>query len=507
MRNTFVHMLHFLRSVSGKYPFHLFLLPVFFIASKYTQYAGLLDMKVTIGAWLLVTLILLVLSFALNFFWHAFQKAAALVTCLSIVFLFFGGFRESLQHSNFLHFLSAYKFLLPFLTLVYILLLLHIKKRNTVVRLTQYLNLFLLLVCCMEAVKIIAQNKQLHRAGEPQMLTSIMNDSMKKQLPDIYFIVPDAYPSTSYQSEVLHSDNTAFDDSLQSKGFRVLVNSKSNYNRTIFSMLGTFNMDYLNWLHHAQAINSKDFNRSMQEINNARLFSFLKEHHYNIVNLSIFDINHQQALRKELFLSVTTWEMIFRFTFGTYFSRDISYHWFTDKKDHLKKNQLALYSPLKTYSAKVVDSLLKMDSKKRSNPAFVYAHLSFPHYPYFYDSTGKPYLNESIFTDSMITDKKKFAGYIKYSNQQLLKIISAIQEKNTKNKVIIIQSDHGIADLDPTRKLDAFRNYSAFYFSDHDYQTLYDSMSNVNTFRIILNKYFAQKLQLLPDSSTYTLFR
>lgn len=500
-------MRRFLRIVSGKYPLHLFLLPVFFIASKYTQYAGLLDMKVTTGAWLLVTLILLVLSFALNFFWHSFQKSAALITCLSFAFLFFGDLRISLQNPGFLHFLSDYKFLLPVLALAYILLLIQIKKRNSVVRLTQYLNLFLLLVCCMEAIKIIAQNKQLHRAAEPRVLTSVLNDSMKKQLPDIYYIVPDAYPSTSYQSEILHSDNSAFDDSLQSKGFRVIANSKSNYNRTIFSMLGTFNMDYLQWLNHEQEINSKDFNRSMQEINNARIFRFLKENNYSFVNLSIFDFNDQPALRKELFLSVTTWEMIFRFTFWTYFRRDINYHWLTDKKAYLKKNQLALYTPLKTYSAKVVDSLLKMDDQQRSQPSFVYAHLSFPHYPYFYDSSGTPYPNESIFTDSMITDKKKFAGYIKYANQQLLRVIAAIQEKNKKNKVIIIQSDHGIADLEPTRKLDAFRNYSAFYFSDQDYQTLYDSMSNVNTFRIILNKYFAQKLQLLPDSSTYTLFR
>jgi len=482
-------------------------LPVFFIASKYTQYAGLLNIKTTMGAWLLVTLILLVLLFALNFFWRSLLKSAAVITCLSFGFLFFGDLRISLQNSNFLHFLAAYKFLLPVLAAVYILLLMHIKKRNTIAKLTQYLNLFLLLVCCIEAIKIIVQNKQLHRAGEPELLTSILNDRIKKQLPDIYYIVPDAYPSTSYQSEVLHSDNTAFDDSLQSKGFRVLANSKSNYNRTIFSILGTFNMDYLQWLNHEQEISSKDFNRSLQEINNARLFRFLKENNYNFVNLSIFDFNNQPALRKELFLSATTYEMIFRFTFWIYFSRDINYHWLTDKKTHLKKNQVDLYTPLKTYSAKVVDSLLKMDDRQRPQPSFVYAHLSFPHYPYFYDSAGKPYPNESIFTDSMITDKRKFAGYIKYANQKLLRIISAIQEKNTRNKVIIIQSDHGIADLDTTSKQDAFRNYSAFYFSDHNYQMLYDSMSNINTFRIILNKYFDQKLQLLPDSSTYTLFR
>lgn len=500
-------MRHFLRTIFSKYPLHIFLLPVFFIASKYTQYAGLLELKVTAGAWLLVTLILLVLSFALNFFWHSFQKSSAVITCLAFSFLFFGDLRITLQNSGFLHFLSAYKFLLPVLALAYILLLIQIKKSNTVSRLTQYLNLLLLFICSMEAIKIIEQHKQPRTSGESELFTSLVIDSVKKQLPDIYYIVPDAYPSTSYQKEVLHSDNTAFDDTLQSKGFRVLANSRSNYDRTIFSMLGTFNMDYLKWLDHAQAISSKDFNRAIQEINNASLFRFLKENNYNLVNLSIFDFNNQPALRKELFLSVPTSEMLFRYTLWTYFKRDISYHWFTDKKKYLKNKQKELYKPLKTYSAKVVDSLLKMDAKQSPQPVFVYAHLSFPHYPYFYDSTGKPYPDELIYNDSMTTDKGKFTGYIKYANQKLLDIISSIQKTNINNKVIIIQSDHGFVDLDTTRKEDAFRNYSAFYFSDHNYQTLYDSMSNVNTFRIILNKYFAQKLQLLPDSSTYTKFR
>ncbi|MEK7225221.1 MAG: hypothetical protein AAB221_06025, partial [Bacteroidota bacterium] len=72
------------------------------------------------------------------------------------------------------------------------------------------------------------------------------------------------------------------------------------------------------------------------------------------------------------------------------------------------------------------------------------------------------------------------------------------------NDIIILQSDHSIADMDWSRKNDAFKNYSAFYFPDRDYRQLYPGMSNVNTFRIILNKYFGQQLPLLPDKSFYT---
>jgi len=77
------------------------------------------------------------------------------------------------------------------------------------------------------------------------------------------------------------------------------------------------------------------------------------------------------------------------------------------------------------------------------------------------------------------------------------------QIKSERPVAIILQSDHGPVSVDSSKTSYAFRNYTAFYFSDQDYHTLYKSISNVNTFRIIMNKYFNTHLQLLPDSSIY----
>ena len=44
---------------------------------------------------------------------------------------------------------------------------------------------------------------------------------------------------------------------------------------------------------------------------------------------------------------------------------------------------------------------------------------------------------------------------------------------------------------------------NAIYLPDRDYSTLYDSMTNVNEFRIIFNKTFNQKFPLLKDSSIF----
>ena len=86
---------------------------------------------------------------------------------------------------------------------------------------------------------------------------------------------------------------------------------------------------------------------------------------------------------------------------------------------------------------------------------------------------------------------------------KVLSLLDVLFQSGTDNKIIILQSDHGIADFDFSRRKDAFRNFSAFYFPDRNYASLHDSISNVNTFRIVLNKYFNYKLSIKKDSSFY----
>lgn len=488
-------------SFISNHPLHLFLLPVFFIAFKYNLYEGFLTTGLVVKSWLLVTVVLTTSAFLFKPVVSSFQKAAAFITCLGFAYLFFGDLREFLQNTKSLHWFSHYKVLLPLIALAYLLLYLFVKRNTQVNGLVRYLNIFLLLICSIEVVQLFTKNKQPYQPSA-EIKQVVPYDSLKGKLPDIYFIVPDCYPSTTYQAEMLQSNNSAFDDSLTSKGFRLISQSKSNYNRTAFSMLSTFQLHPVSWLQNESSVNAKDFNRAMNEVKEAPFFHLLQQYKYQFINLSIFDITDQPAYRKEYFLNTEPDELIFKYSFGNYFIKDIGFHWFADKKEALRKKLKAHYSPLKTYSKNITDSILNIKQQQTDRPRFVYLHLSFPHYPYFYNEEGKPYTDEEVFIDSMITDRKKFAAYIQYANKELLKIINSLQQKKSKH-VILLQSDHGIADLDPTRKQDAFSNYSAIYFSDADYKLVYDSMSNVNSLRVIVNKYFGQQLPMLPDETFY----
>ena len=51
------------------------------------------------------------------------------------------------------------------------------------------------------------------------------------------------------------------------------------------------------------------------------------------------------------------------------------------------------------------------------------------------------------------------------------------------------------------------KNISAFYFPGRQYNVLNDSITNVNTFRVVMSEYFNYKLPLLKDTSFYMLLR
>ena len=482
------------------FPFHIFLLPAFFVLNKYVQYQGLPETRTSIFVGLQIAVGILACWGLLYFFQRNGTKSAVITFFCALLFLFFGDIRSFFQGVPVLNLISQYKFFLPLLA-IFLFLFIKILKKDTVLRRTNLFLTFLLLIYTgIETIRIFQLKNQLKIV--PTVLNIDLPDSIKKNMPDIYYLVPDCYPSSSYQKEMLETDNQSFDDSLAALGFNVVMQSKSNYNRTAFSMLSTFNMSYTTITDSSLVPSAREYMLALKEISNANLFQYLDKGGYNFVNLSIFDLAGKKALRKQNFLSTPAKEMFLSQTFWNYFSRDIYYRWFVKKENKEKLNRKT-QEPLNQYNHQLIDTLLFTDFSLGKSPVFVYAHLNLPHFPYFYNEHGKPNSPDSIYNADMIVNKKRFAGYIKYTNKQLLRIINSIKTKTNNKAVIIIQSDHGIADFNRSKKADAFRNYSAFYFPDGDYSMIYDSSSNVNCFRIILNKYMKQTLPLLPDKTFY----
>ena len=88
-----------------------------------------------------------------------------------------------------------------------------------------------------------------------------------------------------------------------------------------------------------------------------------------------------------------------------------------------------------------------------------------------------------------------------------MKIIDSIFIHAQRPLVIVLQGDHGYRFDDPINNNLTFPNLHAVYFSNHDYSLMRPDLSMVNTFRVVLNTVFKQRLPLLQDSSIYLNYK
>jgi hypothetical protein len=137
-------------------------------------------------------------------------------------------------------------------------------------------------------------------------------------------------------------------------------------------------------------------------------------------------------------------------------------------------------------------------------PKFVFMHIINPHPPFVFAADGSR-INASSFMDQngYYTQENFKQGYreqIPFADQELEKTITTLIRKSTRPLVIVLQTDTGPLF---TSGSDQFTILNAYYMQGHNAQ-LYPGISPVNTFRVILNSYFATNLPLLKDQSYFS---
>ncbi|HET9431186.1 MAG TPA: hypothetical protein VFO70_08415, partial [Chitinophagaceae bacterium] len=467
---------------------------------------GLLTVSELFKAWLLISIGMLVAFFLFYLIYKNKINAGIAATLTGILYLFFGDIKQALASSSFLHFISHYKILLPLLALLTLLLTWRLYKSRPLAKGNYFLNLLFIIYLGIEAWNLLRLEKYSSQQNENISLAAPSNSM--GQPPGIYYIVPDSYPSSDFQKKVLGIKNNEFDSLLFARGFYIVEQPKSNYNNTPFSIASTFQMDYHSWLHQVETTKPYHYNRAILKVKESPVISRLMDLGYSLNNLSIFDLPGQPSIQKENFLSVNPSQIIYYNMLWNCLERDLGAHLFPAAAERLinqqKKQKRLLWGAFRDYNQAVLDSLAsKPETNNSAGPQFTYAHLEMPHAPYFFDSSGKAYPDDLVYGPDMLRNKNRFSNYTAYTNSKLTAVVDSILLYSKGRDIIIIQSDHGINSFDKRRKNDVFSNYTAIYFPDRDYKELYPAMSNVNTFRIIFNKYFGQQLPLLKDSTIY----
>lgn len=478
-----------------KAPFFIFLLPVFFVLHGLIENyntALVKDAMVLALTYLGVSLLLSLLFWLL---YKNFHKANLVAFSIMAFNFFFGSVHDFLKKIFSNAFIVKYSFILPLTFLVILILIIYVKKtKTTFTRTTKYLNLLFLLLILIDTVNLsLKLTKKSYRTVVNLSKDFTVCDTCSR--PDIYLIIADEYAGKTTLQDIFSFSNSGFENELRNRGFHVVNNSKANYNFTVYSMASMLNMDYLKNLEQ-NTINHRDMFLCRDLVKDNNVLRFFKKNGYSFYNYSLFEFDDRKNLVTDsYFISGKT--LIAAQTFLSRFYHDLGFHFVSHKKlkNRLKNN---MYNNMK------VDSFTRRIALTKSEePKFVYAHLSMPHHPYYFDRNGKEAKYNSLLVDYQ-GDEKSYIEYLIYTNKKLISLIDHIKSASYQPPVIMLMSDHGYRKFNGNvDKKNYFINLNAVYLPSRNYTKWYDGMSNVNQFRTLLNTQFLQKFPLLIDTTYF----
>jgi hypothetical protein len=494
-----------LRELKFRHGYFLFLLPLFFVFHGYNEYYG----KIKVGeALLLVLQYELVLGAVVLLFFFIFRslgKAALLSFVLGCFYFFFGSAHDWLKDTIPGTVLVKYSFILPSVLLTFIGLFFYLNKTgHSLHRPVKYLNILFFCLVGMEVAIVFSKELPhqdiVRRASIENPIKNALRPCDTCLKEDIHLIVLDEYAGATQLKEVFRFDNRPFADSLRARGFRVIDNTTSNYNFSPISIASMFSLDYLPGIGHWPDYELVDIGSSI--INTNVFMDFLTRQDYEINNISIFDVQHIPAYKKEFVYGA---RLIYGHTFWNRLKSDLGYHLITTLKWQRSINENI--SNLEKEASKNIDrmqeTLKKVAGNRTGRPQFYYTHLMMPHQPFVLDKNGHS-VGMAYYLDPDRTRgfKRGYLEYLQYCNKKVQDFIDTLIKKSPRPPVIILMSDHGFRHSTVEEKYH-FMTLNAIFFPDERYDGFYDGMSNVNQLRVLLNNRFYQQLPVLKDTSFF----
>lgn len=490
-----------MKTLLRTHPYFVALLPIFFVLhgyvsnSQYMEFSNTLPLLATLlaGSGLLFLILWLMLRD---------KRKAGLTTlyCMGF-FLFFGAFYDFLKAWSPWRFLWKYSVLLAAFFLVGIFLFFIIRRsKNDMSKATYFCNLLFLIFIGLDLIKLTG-NLWTGKKDGSDVTASTLIISAEVHKPDIYFLLFDEYSSSKSLKEKYGLDNSSLDSFLVLQGFKLLPDSKSNYPETSFSMASCLNMNYLPWLKPGMEIRREHYQRCAEDIRNNEVVRSLESNGYEIVNQSVFDLKHYPAPVNQRWFSIDS-RLI---TEETLLGRlCYEFYWIFNRYELLR-----MILPVTSYEEQMLNNnrclagVMAASTMKADKPRFVYGHFLLPHFPFYKDKNGKE-LPDSVVNGVMqekLDPLPYYLEYVQYANLEARKLIAGIRANNPQ-AVIIFMSDHGYRWNVPVTEIsDVFYNQNAVYFPSGEYRQFYDSITNVNQFRIIFNSLFNTKYPILKDTS------
>jgi hypothetical protein len=372
-----------------------------------------------------------------------------------------------------------------------------ILKKDTFSVATKFLNVFSVFMILYSFFNIGLYNYEriTHQNSNPYYKPTSFEHP--EETPDIYYIILDGYAREDILREFYNFDNSYFLDYLENKGFYIAPRSNSNYAWTFLSLPSSLNFKYINYLADDVGIDSNDLRIPYEMIKNNHASQFLKEKGYLFVHFNStwgatlsnkyadIEIGNEKGFFQDEYLRILVQTTALKF-FDSIIIEDLA-------KSHL-------------YTLKMLETIPELEA-----PTFTFVHLVLPHHPYLFDRNGNVIHHATLlnqFQAHMWANKNEYIEQLIFVNNRMKGVIDTLLRKSSPPPIIIIQSDHGpqVPGVDNETFIRArMAILNAYYLPDKNH-ILYDSITPVNTFRLIFNYYFNEPLPLLNDKSYFSTF-
>ncbi len=408
--------------------FHLFnplIIGIFFILFLYSNNLG-----EGIKPFEVISLFFIVGIFSYSIYLISFfiyknsSKASFYSLILLFIFLSYGYFYDLLNEIIFINELSRHRYLVPLILIYLLIQLILLKKKEW--ELKNFHKIFFMTFLTLIVINLFSIISFDLRPSNPLFETKNINVKNEyNDLPDVYHIVLDMYPTEDILKTRFEFDNSQFVNELESLGFRK-EDMRSNYMWTRFSIPSTINMKHfhdatqeeINYMHETHY----SFNKSVEAY-------LAKKIGYEIYEISTDDIKGFYGY----FLGDFS-----RIFFRTNFIRVIDDYFMISNDLFKNKNQ--------KYFKDNIDELVKISSNNETT--WVYFYSRPPHPPFIFNEDGSKNLDfdQDEYFSWDVNNKIHFINQLKYLNKHVLQSVNNILS-SSKNSIIIIHSDDGIPGL------------------------------------------------------------
>jgi hypothetical protein len=386
--------------------------------------------------------------------------------------------------------LSGHAYLFPATLLVwgyctYFISILKIDLR----RATKVVNIVAVVLVMVNVASIAVHDVGKHRLPSGGSLVTqgvaaaeVDPDSM----PDIYYIILDEYAHPDTMLDYYDYDCSGFIDGLVDRGFYVASGSRVRYSESFRSISSSLNMDYVS--------DAESMESCYERIADSAVANYLRSTGYMYLYFGSWYDAGRYKVNADVsynFYESSGSDMV------TDFSRTL---WNTTMArpfyDHLTASVSEEY-----YRSGLIGTIESLKTVPDvEGPKFVFAHIMCPHEPFVFGPNGE-HIDRTYWNNTR--DVQFYLGQYMFISNQIAGVVATILERSSSDPIIIVQSDHGtrpgVSGCVGMTGEEWPKVLNAYHLPGEGSDDLCDSISPVNSFRVIFNQYFGMDYELLED--------